>query len=181
MRSSVGLAVAVLTIIMGSGLHAQQAPSNADVRIAPGIVRQGGIFGDDDPESTAGYGFVIGAQMRGQMHRRTGFSFEATLQPVGIRNPHFDETLHTIYFLIGPEIGRRTYVRPVGGMALQAWSGSLAESGLNLALAFGLAVGHRKPAQGRDVGVEGIARASCSPGACSFMLGVQVPVSMTKR
>jgi len=181
MRSRVGLAVAVLTIIMGRSLHAQQASSGADVRVAPGLVRQGGLFGDDDPESTAGPGFVIGTQLRGQMHRRTGFSFEATLQPVGIRNPHFDETLHTIYFLIGPEIGRRTYVRPAGGVALQAWSGSMAESGLNLALAFGVAVGHRWSVQGRDVGVEGVARSSCTPGACSFMLGVQVPVSMKKR
>jgi hypothetical protein len=180
MRIVMVLAMTSFLVGMSSSASAQQtAPGpGPDVRIAPAVGYQGGVFGDDSPKSNDGAGFSIGAQVRGQTHRRTGFSFEAALQPIGIRNPHFDETLHTAYFLIGPEIGRRTYVRPAGGVALQMWSGTRAESGLDLALAFGLAIGHRRTMGNRDVGFEFVAKSSCSIGACSALLGLQVPVNM---
>ena len=176
MRMTVVLATTIL-ITIGTTASAQQPSPGVDVRIAPGVVYQDGIFGDDDPKSASGIGAAISLQARGQTTRRTGFSFEATLQPIGLKNPHFDETLHTVYFVIGPEIGRRTYVRPVGGVALQLWSGSMAENGMNLALAAGVAVGHRRSVAAHDVGIELVAKGSCTPGACSALIGVQIPVS----
>ncbi len=181
MRIVVALAATTFLMSVSSSASAQQAAPGPDIRIAPAVVFQNGLFGDDAPESTNGVGFTIGLQMRGQMHRRTGFSFEAALQPVGIENPHFDETLRTVYFLIGPEVGRRTYVRPVGGVALQTWTGSRAVSSLDLALAFGLAIGHRRTMGSRDVGFEFVAKSSCSIGACSAVLGVQVPISLGRK
>lgn len=182
MRMRTILTAAAIALVVSGTLQAQQATGGVDVRIAPGFVRQGGIFGDDDPKSSSRFGVSIGAQVRGQSSRRTGLSLEAVFQPTGLRNPHFDETLRTLYLLVGPEIGRRTYVRPAGGVALQIWSGTMTESGMNLALAFGVAVGHRLHVGSRyQLGPELIARGSFSPGAGSWMMGVQVPVSWTTR
>jgi hypothetical protein len=112
-------AVAVLISLAGpTAANAQDpAPGTVDVRFVPGIVRQGGIFGDDSPETAAATtGFTLGLQVRTANTRRTGFSLELTFQPIGVRNPHFDESLRSLYVLAGAEIGRRTYVRPAAGV-----------------------------------------------------------------
>ena len=171
--------VAVLISLAGpTAVHAQDsAPRTVDLRLVPGIVGQGGIFGDDSPEG-AGVttGLTLGFQARTANTRRTGFSLELTFQPVGVRNPHFDESLHSLYVLAGAEIGRRTYVRPAAGVALQMFSGTFA-AGPSVGLAFGVGVGHRRPVADRmDIGVEFSAATSASPGVGHWMMGVQVPI-----
>jgi len=172
-----GLAAA---FALSSSAAAQEPEGGAEARFAVGVVSQRGVFGDESPKAASKLGVSLSAQVRRRTTRRTGFSFETVWQPVGIPNPHFDETLNTLYFLVGPEIGRRTYVRPVGGVALQAWSGSQAESGLNFALAAGVAVGHRVAARRVWLNPEIVVRCSASPGAASTMLGVQMAVGARK-
>jgi hypothetical protein len=151
-----------------------------DLRLAAGIVRQAGIFGDDAPKSSSGAGFVASFLVRGQMTRRTGASFELTLQPVGIDNPHFDETLRTVFALGGAEIGRTFYVRPAFGIGLQFWSGTSAESSGDIALAAGLSVGRRRVGSNRT-DIEAILRCAGSPGALGWLVGVQVPVGVSRQ
>ena len=174
------LVAVVLFAAAGRAAQAQGAGSGVDIRGGAGLVSQGGVFGDDDPESDRGLGLTLGLQVRGQMHRRTGGSLDVVFQPVGIRNPHFDETLRTLFILAGAEIGRRTYVRPAFGVALQTWSGTSAESGGDLALAAGIAIGRRGVGSPR-VGIEAIARCAASPGALGWMLGVNVPVRLSRH
>ena len=172
-------AVAVAISLGGAGVaHAQDpAPRTVDVRFVPGIVGQGGIFGDDSPEAAATTaGLTLGFQVRTANTRRTGFSLELTFQPVAVHNPHFDESLRSLYVLAGAEIGRRTYVRPAAGVALQMFSGAFAASP-SLGLALGVGVGHRRPVGDRmDVGVEFSAASSGGPGVGHWMMGVQVPI-----
>jgi hypothetical protein len=146
-------------------------------RLVPGAGGLGGVFGDDNPRGVSGVGISIGLQVRGRPSQRTGPSFELAFEPIGVGNPHFDETLRTIYLMAGAEIGRRWYVRPAGGFALQLWSGSRAETGLNPALAMSVAVGRHLERGGVTVAIEGVGRTSFSPGALSWTLGMQVPIA----
>jgi hypothetical protein len=148
----------------------------AETRFAGGLVWQQGVFGDDDPESRSSMGAIVGLQIRRRSAGAVGASFELAVQPIGLRNPHFDESLHTVYALAGPEIGRRIYVRPTGGVALQMWSGSAAESGLGFALAAGIAVGRRTQTGSRWLNPEFVVRCSASPGAAALMVGVQAAI-----
>jgi hypothetical protein len=160
--------------------------SAQDVRLAPGLVWQAGIFGDDGPESTAGLRPTGSLLVRGQTARRVGLTFEATIEPLGIDNPHFDERLHTMHLLFGPEIGGRFTVRPAVGLGVQFWTGSSAEYPVGAALAAGIAIGHRHPPGQGPAGTEWrrvhispelIARFSGSPGALTWMAGMQVPIT----
>ena len=174
-------AAAALALALGSPAIAQdqgqERVGGAETRFAAGVVWQQGIFGDDDPEARSRLGAIVGLQVRHRTAGRVGASLELALQPIGLSNPHLDESLHTFYVLAGPEIGRRTYVRPVGGVALQAWSGSQAETGLNFALAFGVAVGRRIDMGRRWWNPEFVFRCSASPGAASAMIGFQMAMS----
>ncbi|HYN09576.1 MAG TPA: hypothetical protein VES67_19495 [Vicinamibacterales bacterium] len=172
--SIAGAALLALAVTSPALAQEQQAAGGAETRYAAGVVWQGGVFGDDDPESLSRSGVILGLQVRHRTQGRVGASFEIAFQPVGLPNPHFDETLHTFYVLAGPEIGRRTYVRPVGGVALQAWSGSMTESGLNFALAAGIAVGRRMGTSRMWLNPEFVIRCSASPGAGSTMIGLQI-------
>jgi hypothetical protein len=156
--------------------RAQEEPrfGGAETRFAAGVVWQRGIFGDDDPEAQSAAGLIVGMQLRHRTTGRVGASLELAFQPIGLPNPHFDEALHTLYVLAGPEIGRRLYVRPVGGVALQIWSGSRAESAFSFALAAGVAVGWSLTSRDGRFRPELVVRCSASPGALSTMIGVQV-------
>ncbi len=169
----------VLLIALAVPARAQETPpvGGAEIRFAAGIVWQGGIFGDDDPESGSGPGAILGLQLRRRTTGLVGASLEFALQPIGLPNPHFDETLRTFYVMAGPEIGRRFYVRPAAGIALQMWSGAMAESGLGAALAAGIAVGWRRDMRRRGFSPEFVVRCSAAPGAASTMVGVQVAIS----
>ena len=160
--------------------------SAQEVRLAPGLVWQGGVFGDDDPKGTGAVRPTGSLVVRGQTARSIGLTFEATIEPLGIDNPHFDERLHTMHLLFGPEIGGRFTIRPALGIGLQFWTGSSTESLLGAGLAAGIAIGHRhRPAPGPSgtewrrahISPELIARFSGSPGALTWMAGVQVPIT----
>jgi len=173
---AVGLLGFVAALCGSAIAEAQEAARGVAVRFGAGVARQGGIFGDDDPRSRSGTGVTVTAQVRGQTDRRTGLALDLTLQPMGVGNPHFDETLQALYVQVGPEIGRRSYVRLAGGVAIQSWSGSRADAGLGLAPAFGIAIGRRISIRpGRDVAPEAIARWSVTHGAFAWIAGVQVP------
>src|SRR5688500_5001286 len=151
----------VLTVAMITAAHAHagQTAASVETRLAPGLVWHGAIFGDDNPKTTGGLRPTIAVLVRGRPERLFGFSFEAMLEPLGVANPHFDERLHSLQLHAGAEIGRRAIVRPSVGIGVQVWSGSSAETGLGLAPAVGIAVGHRR--------AEAVARASYSHGAFS--------------
>jgi hypothetical protein len=168
----------LLALAFAGPASAQEQPrtGGAETRFAAGLVWQHGVFGDDDPESQSGLGAIVAVQVRRRTAGRTGASLEFAFQPVGLQNPHFDETLHTFYILAGPEIGRRFYVRPAGGVAIQAWSGSMTESGLNFALAVGVAVGRRVTSSDLGFNPEFVVRCSASPGAASAMIGMQIAI-----
>jgi hypothetical protein len=180
MRSASPLSVLFLAVGMVVPAAAQ-APASArpEVRLTPGLVLQGGVFGDDDPEGAgAKPGIMGGVQVRFQPGYFLGFVFDGALQPVGIRNPHFDETMRSIHAQFGLEIGRRVYVRPSLGMALHFWSGTSAAPSPSKGLAAGFAIGRRKSVSG-DGGVwpELALRASAEPGAGMWMIGLQVPIA----
>ncbi len=179
-RRWVGTAVAIGAAFGGvaaAPAEGQESAAAVDVRLVPGFGAAGGIFGDDNPRTVAGVGASIGLQLRARPDRRTGASLEIAFEPIGIANPHFDETLRPIYVLAGAEIGRRWYVRPSGGIALQLWSGAFAERGITPALAMSVAVGRHLDRGQIRLGIEGVGRTSFSVGALSWTLGVQVPMS----
>ena len=170
----------VMAATLGASVpaSAQTNPTGTtDLRLSPGIVGQSGIFGDDDPQSTGwSPAWTIGFQARMRNTHTAGFSFETMLQPVGVRNPHFDETLHSVYALAGVEIGRRFFVRPAGGIALQVFAGSHAV-GPSLGLALSTAVGWRQPLRnGMHLAPEFVIRGSGSPGAAHSMIGAQISI-----
>jgi hypothetical protein len=177
--SRIGPAV-LLTLAFSTPALAQQPAGGAETRFGAGVVWQHGIFGDDDPKSTAQIGAIFGMQVRHRTSGRVGASLEIAFEPLGLGNPHFDETLRTLYVLAGPEIGRRTYVRPAGGVALQMWSGSMAESSANFALALGVAIGRRAGTDRMWLNPEFVIRCSGSPGAASVMFGMQMAIG-TRR
>jgi hypothetical protein len=169
---------AVLTVAGARPARGQE--TGPDVRVSVGVVRQDGVFGDDSPRSSdAKIGITAGLQLRGQTHRRTGAALDVVVQPVAIGNPHFDEALRTVSVLAGAEIGRSLYVRPMGGISFQAWSGAEAESGLNLGFASGIAVGKRH-VRGSRANVEGVGYATWSHGALSAIVGVQIPIRVSR-
>lgn len=177
MHARAGVLALGLVFLVSSAALAQAAPPpGAERRFVPGIVRQGGTFGDDHPLSSATTGITLGFQARRHPESRAGLTFEATLQPTAVQNPHFDERLRSIFAEVGFEIGRRIYVRPAGGVALQMWSGAdAADPGF--ALVMSVAAGYRRHAGTRMTWApEFVARSSASFGAWHWMLGVQVPI-----
>ncbi len=179
----VPIAVLLVVIMTAASADAQETRTGiAELRFSPGVVRQGGVFGDDDPEGAGStFGVTAGLQVRLSPTRRAGLVFEAVLQPVGVRNPHFDETLRSLYTQVGIEIGRRTYVRPSLGVAFRSWSGASAGEATSLAPAIGLAIGRRGlPTAGVSVWPELVLLSSFEAGAWHWMIGVQVPIARAR-
>jgi hypothetical protein len=182
MRTAFVFSVLVLAAGVAVPAAAQEpAPAGVEWRLTPAVVRQGGVFGDDDPErSGAKLGVTLGGQARFQPQRFAGFVFEATLLPVSIRNPHFDESLQSLQAQIGVELGRRFYVRPSLGAALHLWSGAFAE-GARVGPAAALGIGLRpKPGRGVTVWPELVARTSAEIGAAAWAVGVQVAIAKSR-
>ena len=188
MRKAI-VALALLTFASITTASAQ-TPSAMEVRVAPGLVWHGGIFGDDSPKSAGAIRPTLSLVTRGQLQRFAGFTFEAMIEPIGIANPHFDERLQSLHALAGIELGRRFTIRPAAGVGVQLWSGSRAESGIGLAPALAIAIGHRhaprsgvaatqEPDTTRwrlvHISPELVARVSYSHGAFSWMAGIQAP------
>jgi hypothetical protein len=174
---SFGAALVVGFVWVSPAFAQERGPGDGvETNYAAGVVWQRGIFGDDDPETRSAPGIILGLQVRDRTAGRTSASIELSFQPIGLANPHFDEALHTLYVLAGAQIGRRLYVRPAGGIALQMWTGSRTESAFSFALAAGFAVGWRDQSRHGRFHPELVVRCSASPGAISTLIGVQIAI-----
>ena len=106
---------------------------------------------------------------------------DIAFQILPTRNPHFDESLRVLSVQIAPEIGRKTFVRIGGGVALHMWSGSRAASTFALGPSIGLAVGRAFTiGDGWRVRPEFAARASVEPGAGGWTLAAQMPIARVR-
>ena len=169
----------LLTLAPLSALAQPTDEDRRSIRIAAGFVSQRGTFGDDQPlASKSRVGSTFSLAIRRHPTRRLGLAFEAALEPTPIRNPHFDESVTRLYLQIGSEIGRRIYVRPTIGGAINAWSGRFSSGGLSLAPAATLAAGYRQTiGEAWRLQPEFVARATAEIGAFTRSLGVQIAVS----
>lgn len=178
-RGPLTLAFLLLTLAP-LGVRAQESDEERrSIRLAAGAVSQRGTFGDDDPlRSTSQIGATFSLAVRRHPMRRVGLAFEAALEPTPIRNPHFDESVSRLYLQIGPEIGRRIYVRPTIGGAVNAWSGAFSSGGLSLAPAVTVAAGYRPAIRsGWVFQPEFVTRATAEVGALTRSVGMQIAVS----
>ena len=175
------LTLAFLTLLLAPlTVRAQQPDEDRrSIRLAAGVVSQRGTFGDDHPlGSKSQIGSTLSVGIRRHPTHRLGLAFEAALEPTPIRNPHFDESVSRLYLQIGAEIGRRIYVRPTIGGAINAWSGRFSSGGLSLAPAATLAAGYRQTiAGGWQLQPEFVTRATAEIGALTRSIGVQIAVS----
>jgi hypothetical protein len=178
-RPQLTLALLLLTLAPLSALAQPAEEDRRSIRIAAGVVSQQGTFGDDHPlAAKSQIGSTFSLAIRRHPMRRLGLAFEAALEPTPIRNPHFDESVSRLYVQIGSEIGRRIYVRPTIGGAINAWSGRFSSGGLSLAPAATLAVGYRQTiGEGWQLQPEFVARATAEIGAFTRSLGMQIAVS----
>ena len=143
MRHGLVLFAASALSVAWAGTATAQTPAGVEGRLVVGAALQGGMFGDDSPRRSSRVGLTIGGQARWRADRRTGLVLDVAFQPFAIRNPHFDERLRVLTLHVAPEIGRRVYVRPGGGVAVHFWSGQAAETAISLAPSVGLATGAR--------------------------------------
>lgn len=181
MRTVCRIVVLAITLAALPQVASAQDRASARFRAGLGAGMDGGVFGDDDPKSVSHPGITLGLQARAGVARRTGLVFETTLQPIGLKNPHFDETLNTLYLQAGPEVGRMTYIRPMFGVGIQAWSGTRSCQCLELAPSVGLAAGHQFQLTPKiSVRPEFFTRAAMTFGAIGWQMGVQVPVGWTR-
>jgi hypothetical protein len=169
------LAILVAVGIMVPGLASGQT-TKPEVRGTVGVVRQGGIFGDDSPKGSRNTALTVGVETRRAPDERAGLAFDVVFPTREIVNPHIDEQLRNVYLLVGGEFGRRTFLRLVGGTALGLWSGSDAESALTFQPAAGFAVGRHIDAGAVRATPELVGRAAFTTGAASWALGVQLAV-----
>ncbi len=186
MRLRIGLSgTAVFMVLALSPLTAHAQPAGEDrrsVRIAGGVVSQSGLFGDDDPlRSRPQLGTTLSIGIRRHPAHLAGLAFEAALEPTPIKNRHFDERVSRVFLQLGPEIGRRVYVRPTAGGAVSFWSGTMSTSGLSLAPAFAVTAGYRHTLRGNvRIQPEAVVRVAAEVGALTWSTGAQIAVSLPK-
>jgi hypothetical protein len=162
------IASTVVTVGGAGPAFAQDARREASAMLVPGVVYQHATFGDDSPRSTSGPGLTIGLQVRGPQSGRTALVVEAMVQPNALENPHLPERFLSVYVLGGVQIGRRTYVRPGGGVAFQ---------GGGIGPVLGVAVGRsRQSTTGFLAGAEFVIRASGTRGLAGVIAGVHLLV-----
>ncbi|MEX2271162.1 MAG: hypothetical protein WD690_06825 [Vicinamibacterales bacterium] len=100
------IAAAIAAVVATPAFAQPRPPASIDASVALGLVWHGAIVGDDDPKEAGAVRPIVSFIARGQLHRLAGFTFESTLEPMGLDNPHFDERLHSLHLLAGIEIGR---------------------------------------------------------------------------
>jgi len=186
MRLSLGLfRASILSLVALSPLTALAQPADPDrrsVRIAAGVVSQSGMFGDDSAlQSKPQLGGTLSIGIRRHPTHKVGLAFETVFEPRPIRNPHFDESVSNAYLQLGPEIGRRVYVRPTAGGAIRFWSGTMSSSGLSLAPALAVTTGYRHTSRGGvRIQPELVIRAAVEVGAVTWSSGAQIALSLPK-
>ncbi len=173
---------AILASLVVGPMTSQAQDTNEDrrsVRLAAGVVSQKGTFGDDDPlTSAAGPGVTVSVGLRRHPTHRFGLAFDAAWEPTAIHNPHFDESVTHAYFQVGPEIGRRGYIRPTVGGSVNFWSGGFSSGSVSVGPAAALAVGYRR-ALGDSFLIypEFVVRTAIEVGALTSSIGAQVGIS----
>ena len=76
------VAISVLTLSPVPTLAQQPDPDRRSVRLAAGVVAQGGTFGDDAPRDAAGmFGPTFSAGIRRHPTHMVGHAFEAAFEP----------------------------------------------------------------------------------------------------
>lgn len=176
---------AIVSVLALSPLTARAQPPDEDRRsvwIAGGVVLQSGMFGDDDPlRSKPQLGPTLSIGIRRHPTHLVGLAFETAFEPMPIRNPHFDESVSRVYLQLGPEIGRRAYVRPTAGGAVNFWSGTRSSSGPSVAPALAVTAGYRPTSRG-DLRIqpEFVIRVAAEVGAVTWSTGTQIAVSLPK-
>lgn len=159
-----------ITAIHPSAAWAQQAKEGTVALMALGFVYQQAVFGDDNPRRNAGSGASIGIQIRGPRSGSRALVFEGTYHPNAVENPHYPEQFLPLCAQLGAQIGRRLYVRPSGGVAVQ--SGSFVP-------VLGVAIGREQVFGGKYLaGAEFVIRASGSRGLVGWIAGLQVPIGV---
>jgi hypothetical protein len=177
------LLVVPVSLLLSSPLQASGQSSDPDrrsIRVAAGVVSQAGFFGDDGPlRSPRTIGATVSIGVRRHPMRTLGLAFETVVEPASIKNPNFDEGVSRVMLMLGPEVGRRVYVRPMAGGAVNFWSGSRSTGGLALAPAFAAAVGYRHTTRrGTRIQPECVARIAAEFGAVTWSIGAQIAVSL---
>jgi hypothetical protein len=168
-------AVALTAVLLAASHALAQQPSLNTGRVTFGIAAQGGTFDDDDQSSAQGPGFTVGLQGRHPISASRAFVTDITVQPVAVSNPNLDQRVRTVSLQFGVEFGRRLYVRPSGGIGLGFWSGSSADSPIDLTPSIGFAVGLRRDLRERRVlSPELFVRAGGSPSAFTWIVGFQL-------
>jgi hypothetical protein len=176
MANLMALLAAVVVIAATSAQFAEaQTSGREDVAAlaVAGVVRTSAVFGDDDPRRTHGSGVSLGLQVRGPRAGRSAWVFEAALQTDPVQNPHFAESFAPVQVQFGRQIGRRLFVRPSGGIVLQAGS---------VAPLAGVAVGwEHQFRNGLISAPEFVVRAGGAVGIAGWMAGFQVPIGCHVR
>ncbi len=184
MRFTAGRAITVSVLAFWplTALAQSADEDRRSVRFAVGVVSQRGVFGDDSPLwSTPRLGPAVSIGIRRHPTHVLGLAFETTIEPRPVRNPHFDEGVSRVYLQVGPEIGRRVFVRPTVGGALNFWSGSMSTSGLSLGPAFAVTAGYRHTSRGGvRIQPELVVRVAAEVGAMSWSGGGQIAVSLPR-
>lgn len=186
MRLRIGFCrAAIFSVLALSPLMARAQPADEDrrsVRIAGGVVSQGGMFGDNDPlRSKPQLGATLSIGIRRHPTHQVGLAFETAFEPMPIRNPHFDESVSRVYLQLGPEIGRRVYVKPTAGGAVSFWSGTRRDSVLSLAPALAVTAGYRHTSRGGvRIQPELVIRVAGEVGAVTWSTGAQIALSLPK-
>ena len=186
MRLRIGFCrAAIFSVLALSPLTARAQPADEDrrsVRIAGGVVSQGGMFGDNDPlRSKPQLGATLSIGIRRHPTHQVGLAFETAFEPMPIRNPHFDESVSRVYLQLGPEIGRRVYVRPTAGGAVSFWSGTRRDSALSIAPALAVTAGYRHTSRGGvRIQPELVIRVAAEVGAVTWSTGAQIALSLSK-
>lgn len=173
MSRRVGVLVVLLTWLAPSAAFAQNESSGVGLRIVPGIGFASASFGDDSPRSSSSGTFTLGALFLFPISSKTDITVEATWRPIGIDNPHFDESFSSVYLLGGVEFGGESvYFRPSLGVDFQFWSGAMAGTDTGTAAALELALGFTRPiGTGRwHIAPEASVRFSVTSGLSSFVL-----------
>jgi hypothetical protein len=162
---------------LSSSAWAQEPGRGTTGRVVVGVASHQGIFGDESPRSTREMALTIGAQAWKKLSGPKAFVFEVIVPMSLLDNPNLDEDVGAAYFQVGTEFGSRLYVRPSGGVTLRFWSGSQAESGIDLAPTVGVSIGHRRNVGSKlQISPEVFARAGFTVGALTSVVGVQMAI-----
>lgn len=178
----------VLVLVVFGGAPCAAYGQEADpargtgVSVTIGLTWDFVLFGDDNPLLHRELGWTIGGQVWHQTSESNALVFEAAFQINRLENPHFDEAFRSLYLLFGVQLGKPSYIRPGGGLAVHFWEARGERGPTSVAIALGLAGGHENPVgDSFQISAEGTLRLSLEHGVGGAQLGFQVPAGWISR